>query len=100
MIISKPRQIRIDLDPDQGFPVAVSLESIRCVEEDGAKVADLPPHVETVAADSEQVAEIMGSTASAATAALVVYQQEAQRLAHERDMAIAKLKELEARGVK
>lgn len=80
-IISKPRQIRIDLDSDQGFPVAVFVESIRYVEEDGVRIADLAPHVETIAADSEMVAAIMGGVASKATAALITYQQEAQRLA-------------------
>lgn len=80
-IISKPRQIRIDLDPDQGFPVAVFVESIRYVEEGGAKIADLPPHIESLPADSPQAVAVLGEMASAATAALLTYQQEVQRLA-------------------
>lgn len=94
MIISKPRQIRIDLDPDQGFPVGLSIESTRYVEESGEKVADLPPHVETLAPDSPQALAVLGELASAATAALLPYQSEVQRLAGllaERDARIAEL---------
>lgn len=80
MIISKPRQIRIDLDPDHGFPVAVSLESIRYVEEDGVKVADLPAHIESIAPDSDMAKAVLGAEASAATTALLTYQDEVQRL--------------------
>ena len=52
-IISRPREIRIGLDPDQGFPVSFQVESIRYVEEDGVKVADLPAHVDPLAPDSD-----------------------------------------------
>lgn len=97
-IITKPRQIRIDLDPDQGFPVAVFVESIRYVEEGGANVADLPPHIESLPADSPQAAAVIGEMASAATAALVTYQQEVQRLAGEIAVANARIAELEAAG--
>jgi hypothetical protein len=82
-IISKPRQIRIDLDPDKGFPVAVFVESTRYVEEGGIRVADLPTHVETIAPDSPQAVAVFGDLASAATAALLRYQEEVQRLAQE-----------------
>lgn len=95
-IISKPRQIRIDLDPDQGFPVAVFVESVRYVEEGGSNVADLPPHIESIPADSPQAAAVIGEMASAATAALVTYQQEVQRLAGELAAANARIAELEA----
>ena len=80
-IISKPRQIRIDLDPDQGFPVAVSMESTRYVEEGGVKVADLPAHVDSLAPDSDLAKAVIGAEASAATTALLTYQAEVQRLA-------------------
>ena len=79
-IISKPRQIRIDLDPDQGFPVCLFLESVRYVEEDGVKVADLPVHVESLAPDSELAKSVLGAEASAATTALFTYQADVQRL--------------------
>lgn len=82
-IISRPRQIRIDLDPDQGFPVSVFVESIRYVEEDGEKIADLPAHIETLAPDSDQAKTILGETVSSAIAALIPYQEEVQRLAGE-----------------
>lgn len=95
-IISKPRQIRIDLDPDQGFPVAVFVESTRYVDEGGANVADLPPHIESLAPDSPQAVAVIGDMASAATAALVTYQAEVQRLAGLLDMANARIAELEA----
>ena len=81
LTVSKPRQIRIDLDPDAGFPVALSVESTRYVEEGGVKVADLPPHIESIPADSPQAVAVIGEMASAATTALVTYQQEVQRLA-------------------
>ena len=80
-IVTKPRQIRIDLDPDQGFPVGLFIESSRYVEEDGVKVADLPAHVDTLAPDSDLAKAVLGAEASAATAALLTYQAEVQRLA-------------------
>jgi len=95
-IISKPRQIRIDLDPDQGFPVTVFVESTRYVEEGGIRVADLPSHVESLAPDSPQAVAVFGEMASAATAALVTYQEEVQRLAGLLDVANARIAELEA----
>ena len=79
-IISKPRQIRIDLDTDQGFPVSFQVESIRYVEEDGVKVADLQAHVDPLAPDSDLAKAVLGAEASAATAALLTYQAEVQRL--------------------
>lgn len=95
-IISKPRRVTIDLDPDQGFPVTLSVESIRYVEEGGAKVADLPPHIESLPADSPQAVAVLGEMASAATAALVTYQEEVQRLAGLLAAANARIAELEA----
>lgn len=80
-IISKPREIRIGLDPDAGFPVSLQVESIRYVEEDGVKVADLPAHVESIAPDSDIAKTVLGEEASAATTALLTYQAEVQRLA-------------------
>ena len=97
-IISKPRQIRIDLDPDQGFPVCLFLESVRYVEEDGVKVADLPTHIESLAPDSPQAVAVIGEMAAAATAALVTYQEEVQRLAGELAAANARIAELEAQA--
>ena len=79
-IISKPRQIRIELDPDQGFPVSFQVESIRYIEEDGVKVADLPAHVDQLAPDSDMAKAVIGAEASAATTALLTYQAEVQRL--------------------
>ena len=81
MILTKPREIRITLDPDQGFPVAVFLESTRYVEENGVKVADLPAHIESFAPDSDIAKTVLGEEASAATTALLTYQAEVQRLA-------------------
>ena len=80
MIITKPREIRIKLDPDQGFPAAVFLESTRYVEENGVKVVDLPVHVESLAPDSELAKSVLGAEASAATTALFTYQADVQRL--------------------
>ena len=80
-IISKPREIRIGLDPDQGFPVSIQVESIRYIEEDGVKVADLPAHVDSLAPDSDLAKAVIGAEASAATTALLTYQAEVQRLA-------------------
>lgn len=82
-VTSKPREIRIPLDPDHGFPVAVIVESTRYVEEGGVKVADLPSHIESLAPDSPQAVAAIGELASAATAALLRYQEEVQRLAQE-----------------
>jgi hypothetical protein len=95
-IISKPRQIRIDLDPEQGFPVAVFVESTRYVEEGGVKVADLPVHVESIAPDSDMAKAVIGAEAAAATAAIMTYQAEVQRLAGLLDVANARIAELEA----
>lgn len=80
-VVSKPRHIRIDLDPDQGFPVGISVESTSFVEEGGVKIADLQPHFESLAPDSPQAVAVFGDMAAAATAALMHYQQEVQRLA-------------------
>ena len=82
-IISKPRQIRIDLDPDQGFPVAVFVESTRYVEENGVKVADLPVHVESFDPTSKQAKDILGAATAKAIENLSLYQGETQRLAKE-----------------
>ena len=82
-IISKPRKIRIDLDPDRGFPVGISVESTRHIEEGGERIADLAPHVESIAPDSPQALAVLGEVASAATAALLPYQAEVQRLGAE-----------------
>ena len=79
-IISKPREIRIELDPGLGFPVSLKVESIRYVEEDGVKVADLPAHVDPLAPDSDMANAVLGAEASAATTALLTYQAEVQRL--------------------
>ena len=79
-IVTKPRQIRIDLDPDAGFPSAMFLESTVYAEEGGARIADLPAHVDTLAPDSDLAKAVLGAEASAATAALFTYQAEVQRL--------------------
>ena len=79
-IISKPRQIRIDLDPDQGFPVAVFVESTRYVEEGGVKVADLPAHIESFDPTSKQANAILGAATAKAIENLALYQGETQRL--------------------
>lgn len=81
MVITKPRQIRIDLDPEQGFPVGLYLESTCYVEENGVNVADLPAHIESIAPDSDMAKAVIGAEASAATTALITYQAEVQRLA-------------------
>lgn len=93
-IVSKPRQIRIDLDPDQGFPVSLLVESTRHVEEGGERIADLAPHIGSLAPDSPQALAILGDLASAATAALLPYQTEVQRLAGELAAAQARIIEL------
>ena len=93
-IISKPRQIRIDLDPDQGFAVNFAVEHTRSVEENGEKVADLGPHVEAVAPDAPLVAASIADLNAANAIALLAYQAEVQRLAGElavRDARIAAL---------
>ena len=82
-IITKPRQIRIDLDPDQGFPVAVFLESTRYVEENGVKVADLPAHVESFDPASKQAKDILGAATAKAIENLAFYQEETRRLGKE-----------------
>ena len=82
-IISKPRQIRIDLDPDQGFPVCLFLESVRYVEEDGVNVADLPVRVESFDPTSKQATDILGAATAKAIENLALYQGETQRLAKE-----------------
>lgn len=82
-IVSKPRRIITDLDPDQGFPVGLSIESARYIEEGGEKITDLPAHIESLAPDSPQALAVLGDLASAATAALLAHQQEVQRLAGE-----------------
>lgn len=82
-IISKPRQIRIDLDSDQGFPVAVFVESTRYVEENGVKVADLPAHVESFDPASKQAKDALGAATAKAIESLALYQGETQRLAKE-----------------
>jgi hypothetical protein len=84
-IISKPRTIRVDLDPDQGFPVAVSVESIRYVDEDGVNVADLAPHTESYDPSGKELKKILNAAQTAAIAALIPYQQDLQRVAQERD---------------
>lgn len=93
-IVSKPRRIIIDLDPDRGFPVGLSIESTRYIEEGGIKIADLPAHIETLASDSPQALVAMGDLASAATAALLPYQSEVQRLAGELAKANAEISRL------
>jgi hypothetical protein len=80
-IVTKPRQIRIDLDPDAGFPSAMFLESTVYVEEGGVKIVDLPIHAETLQPDSEIAKKVIGEESAAATKALFVYQSEVQRLA-------------------
>ena len=83
MIVIKPRQIRIDLDPDQGFPVALFVESTRYVEENGVKVADLPAHVEFFDPASKQVKDVLGAATAKAIENLSFYQEETQRLGKE-----------------
>lgn len=93
-VISKPRRIITDLDPDQGFPVGVSIESTRHIEENGERIADLPAHIEKLAPDSPQALAALGELASAATTALLPYQSEVQRLASELATAHARIAEL------
>ena len=82
-IMSRPRQIRIDLDPDKGFVVGFQVESLRSLEENGQKIADLGPHIESVAPDAPVVASAIADLNAANAAALLTYQAEAQRLAGE-----------------
>ena len=82
-IVSKPREIRIPLDPDNGFPVGLFIEYSRYVEEDGVNVADLGPHIDGLSPESPQALAAIGEMASAATAAIITYQNEVQRLAKE-----------------
>ena len=82
-IISKLRQIRIDLDPDKGFAVGFSVESIRSVEENSQKIADLGPHIESVAPDAPMVVAAIADLNAANAVALLTYQAEVQRLAGE-----------------
>ncbi len=93
-IVSKPRRIITDLDPDQGFPVALSIESTRHIEEGDARIADLPTHIESLAPDSPQAIAALGEVASAATTALLPYQSEVQRLAGEIARANDEIKRL------
>ena len=82
-IVSKPRRIITDLDPDQGFPVAMFVESTRYVEEGGEKVADLPPHIESFDPASKQAKDILGAATAKAIENLSFYQEETQRLGKE-----------------
>ena len=79
-VISKPRRIVVELDPDAGFPVSLSVESIRFVEEDGEKIADLAAHIESFDPASAQAKAILGAATAKAIAALATYQGETQRL--------------------
>ena len=79
-IIQRPRQIRIDLDPDQGFPAGMYLESVCYVEENGEKIADLPAHVESFDPASKQAKDILGAATAKAIENLALYQGETQRL--------------------
>ena len=78
-IVSRPRQIRIELDPDKGFPVSIRLESSRYAEESG-EVQELRPHVDPLEPGSEQAKAVLGDVLASATEALAVYQAEVQRL--------------------
>ena len=82
-IILKPRQLRIDLDPDQGFAVGFAVESASSVEDNGQKIADLGPHIEAVAPDAPMVAAAIADLNAANAVALLTYQAEVQRLAGE-----------------
>lgn len=82
-IVSKPREIRVQLDPDAGFPVSMTVESTRFILEDGSRVAGMPPHIEVLPPDSPEATAVIGDVASASAAALFLYQSEVQRLAHE-----------------
>lgn len=82
-IISKPRQIRIDLDPDQGFAVNFAVEHTLSIEEGGQKIADLGLHILAVAPDAPPVASAIADLNTANAVALLTYQAEVQRLAGE-----------------
>ena len=82
-VISKPRRIVVELDPDAGFPVSLSVESIRFVEEGGVKIADLPAHVESFDPASKQAKAILGAATTKAIENLSFYQDETQRLGKE-----------------
>lgn len=85
-IASKPRQLRIDLDPDQGFIVGISCEYTRHIEDDaGQKVADLPAHVEAVDPSHPLVTSSLADLNTANAAALLTYQAEVQRIGTERN---------------
>ena len=90
-IIKKPRQIRIELDPDEGFPTRIVLESTSYVEENGVKVADLIPQAESFAPDSDEAIAIFGEATASAMAALIPYQKEVQRLALELEASLLKI---------
>ena len=93
-ITSKPRQIRIALDPDQGFAVGFFIEQTRSVEENGQKIADLRPHIEAVAPDAPMVAAAIADLNAANAIALLTYQAEVQRLAGELATAQAEVQRL------
>ena len=95
-IVSKPRQIRIDLDPDQGFAVGFAVESTQTVEENGQKIADLGPHIEAVAPDAPMVAAAIADLNAANAVALLTYQAEVQRLAGELAASQAEVAALKA----
>lgn len=82
-IVTKPRQIRIDLDPEQGFPVGLYLESTCYVDENGVNVADLPVRVESFDPTSKQAKDVLGAATAKAIENLALYQGETQRLAKE-----------------
>ena len=79
-IVKKPRRISIELDPDQGFPVGIQIEYTCHIEEGGVNIANLPADVATLDPGSEPIKAVMGDVAAAATAALLPYQSEVQRL--------------------
>jgi len=79
-IVSNPIRISIDLDPVQGFPVRLSIESTRYVEDGGVKIADLPAHVESFDPASKQAKDVLGAATAKAIENLALYQGETQRL--------------------
>lgn len=94
-IVSKPRQICIDLDPDRGYPVSVTLESLRVFV--GESEGELPAgvHRETFDPSSDHAKAVFGEACAAAVAALLPYQREVQRLASELAAAKAQVIQLE-----
>lgn len=80
-IVKKPRQIRIDLDPDQGFPTKIVLESTRTAMEGEENVGALPVLVEEFSPSSNEAVAIFGDATAQAMLALIPYQREVQRLA-------------------